>query len=152
MTRNDDIKLKPAYIWAFLKCLPLILMAIAFLMLAWWLSPFFVLFSLGTAAIAWYRMLYIRSYTYLITSELIKLNHGIFFRRLDQVEMFRIKDYVITQSLSQQFLKLMDVMLVTTDPENHSILLLGIPESAIIDIIRERVQKARQDNHIYEIN
>ena len=65
--------------------------------------------------------------------------------------MFRIKDYVITQSFLQQLFKLMDVTL-KTNPENHTIMMNGIPESNIIDTIRERVQQARQVNNIYEIS
>lgn len=152
MTPANDIELKPAYIWAFLKCLPLLLLAVTFLLLAWWLSHFFILFSLAVTGAAWYRMLYLRSYTFHVTPELIRLQHGIFSKRSDQVEMFRIKDYVVTQSFFQQFFKLMNVTLITTDMENHSVYMFGIPESDIIDTIRERVQQARQDNHIYEIN
>ncbi|WPU99115.1 PH domain-containing protein [Mucilaginibacter sp. cycad4] len=152
MTAPDNIILKPAFVWASIKCLPLILMALVFLGLARWLSPFFVLFSTGTAGLACYRLIYVRSYTYTITQELVKLQHGVFSKRADQIEMFRIKDYIVTQSFLQQLFKLMDVILKTTDPENHSIRLQGIPESDIIDIIRARVQEARRHNQIYEIN
>ncbi|WP_454801344.1 PH domain-containing protein [Mucilaginibacter phyllosphaerae] len=152
MTPVNDIELKPAYIWAFLKCFPLLLLAVTFLLLAWWLSHYFILFSLAVTGAAWYRMLYLRSYTFQITHELIRLQHGIFNKRSDLVEMFRIKDYVITQSFLQQLFKIMNVTLKTTDPENYSVDMFGIPESDIIDTIRERVQQARQDNHIYEIN
>jgi len=152
MTTTNDIELKPAYIWAFLKCVPWLLLTIAFLILAWCLSPLFILFGLTSALTAWYRLLYFRSYTYSITAELVKLRRGIFFKRADQVEMYRIKDYVVTQSFIQQVFKLMDVTLKTTDPENHVVSMLGIPASDLIDIIRDRVQQARHENHIYEIN
>jgi hypothetical protein len=46
----------------------------------------------------------------------------------------------------------MDVTLKSTDPENPVIWLRGIPESDIIDTIRDHVQDARQHNRIYEIN
>lgn len=36
----------------------------------------------------------------------------------------------------------MDVALKTTNPENYTIKMNGIPESNIIDTIRERVQHA----------
>jgi uncharacterized membrane protein YdbT with pleckstrin-like domain len=91
MTQNDDILLKPAMLFAFLKTLPLIFLAITFLLLAWWLSPYFILFSLAVCGLAWYRLLYIRSFQYLITTEYIRLTRGIFFKRVDQVEMFRVK-------------------------------------------------------------
>jgi len=68
------------------------------------------------------------------------------------LELFRIKDYIITQSLTKQIFKLMDLTLKGTDPENPVVHLVGIPESDIIDIIRERVLLARKNNNIVELN
>ena len=138
--------------FAFLKILPLILLSLVFLLLAWYLSPYFVLFSFAVLGAAWYRLLYIRSYTYLITAEVLRVTRGIFFKRTDQLEMFRIKDYIITQSFLLQLFRLMTLTLKSTDPENPVISLVGIPESDIINTIRDHVQEARKDNHIYEIN
>lgn len=152
MTQNDDILLKPTMLFAFLKTLPLIFLAITFLLLAWWLSPYFILFSLAVCGVAWYRLLYIRSFQYLITTEYIKLTRGIFFKRVDQVEMFRVKDYIITQSFILQLFRLMYLTLKSTDPENPVIQFTGIPESTITDTIRDRVQEARKNNKIYELN
>jgi uncharacterized membrane protein YdbT with pleckstrin-like domain len=152
MMQTDDILLKPAFLFAFLKSLPLTLLAVTFLLLAWWLSPYFILFSLAVCAASWYRLLYIRSYQYLITTEYIRITRGIFFKRVDQVEMYRVKDYIITQSFISQLFRLMDLTLKSTDPENPVIQLCGIPESTITDTIRDRVQQARQNNNIYELN
>ncbi|MEO6631333.1 MAG: PH domain-containing protein, partial [Mucilaginibacter sp.] len=116
MMQNDDILLRPTMLFAFLKALPLILLAITFLLLAWWISPYFILFSLSVCGVAWYRLLYIRSFRYLITAEYIRLSRGIFFKRIDQVEMFRVKDYIITQSFILQIFKLMYLTLKSTDP------------------------------------
>jgi len=152
MTHNDDILLKPARLFAFLKVLPLTLLAVTFLLLAWWLSPYFILFSLAACAAAWYRLLYIRSFGYLITAEYIRVTRGIFFKRVDQVEMFRVKDFIITQSFTLQLFNLMYLTLKSTDPENPVIQLQGIPESSITDTIRDRVLAARKNNNIYELN
>jgi hypothetical protein len=66
--------------------------------------------------------------------------------------MYRIKDYVMMQPLSLRLFRLMDLLLKSTDPENPMIWLRGIPESGIIDTIRDRVQEARKHNQIYEVN
>ena len=152
MSNNNDILLKPAIAFAFLKTVPMILLALTFLLLAWWLSPYFILFSLVVCGFAWYRLLYIRSFQYLITNEYIRLTRGIFFKRIDQLEMFRVKDYIITQSFILQLFKLMYLTLKSTDPENPIIQFQGIPESAITDTIRDRVLAARKNNNIYELN
>lgn len=139
-------------LFAFLKALPLILLAITFLLLAWWLSPYFILFGLAVCGMAWYRLLYIRSFQYLITSEYIRITRGLFFKRVDQVEMFRVKDYIITQSFLLQLCRLMYLTLKSTDPENPVFQFQGIPESTITDTIRDRVLSARKNNNIYELN
>jgi uncharacterized membrane protein YdbT with pleckstrin-like domain len=152
MTQNDDILLRPAMLFAFLKALPLLMLAITFLLLAWWLSPYFIVFSLGVSGLACYRLLYIRSFKYQVTAEYILLTQGIFFKRIDQVELFRVKDYIITQSFVMQLCKLMYLTLKSTDVENGTIRFQGIPESNIIETIRERVLEARRSNNIYELN
>lgn len=152
MTQNDDIILRPSMLFAFLKALPLITLAITFQGLSWWLSPYFIAFSLVVCGFAWYRILYIRSFQYLITYEYIRMTSGIFFKRIDQLEMFRVKDYTITQPFILQLFNLMYLTLKSTDPQNPVIQFQGIPESAITDTIRHRVLEARKTNNIYELN
>lgn len=152
MTHTDDILLRPAFLFAMLKTMPLTLLAITLLLLAWWLSPYFILFSFAVSVAVWYRIIYIRKVEYLVTTEYIRISQGIFFKRIDQLEMYRIKDYVMIQPLFLQLFRLMDLLLKSTDPENPMIWLRGIPESGIIDTIRDRVQEARKHNNIYEVN
>ncbi|MFA6082810.1 PH domain-containing protein [Mucilaginibacter sp.] len=152
MTQNDDILLRPAMLYAFFKVLPLVMLALTFLLLAWYLSPYFILFSLAICGVAWYRLLYIRSFKYLVSAEYILITKGIFFKRIDQVEMFRVKDYIITQPFILQMFKLMYLTLKSTDEENKVIRFEGIPESGILDTIRQRVLAARKNNNIYELN
>jgi uncharacterized membrane protein YdbT with pleckstrin-like domain len=152
MIKNNEILLRPAMSFAFLKILPLTLLSLTFLLLAWYLSPFFLLFSFVVMAAACYRLLYIRRCSYLITPEEIKTTSGIFFRRTDYMEMYRIKDYIVTRPFMLQVFGLMNVTLRSTDAENPVLLLSGIPASEIIETIREYVQEARKNNNIYEIN
>ena len=152
MTHTDDIIIKPAFLFAFLKALPLILLGLSLLFLAWWLSPYLILLSFVFCLAACYRFVYNRHINYLITTEYIRISQGIFLKRIDQLEMYRIKDYVMTQPFSLQLFGLMDLLIKSTDPENPMIWLRGIPESDIIDTIRDRVQEARKHNNIYELN
>ena len=152
MTNPNEIVLRPATSFALLKIMPLILLSIALLLLAWNLTPYFMLLSFIVLGAAWYRLLYIRNSTYLITPEVIRISRGIFFKRKDQLEMYRIKDYIVTQPFLLQIFGLMNLTLKSTDQENPVIWMVGIPESDIIDTIRQYVQNARKDNRIYEIN
>lgn len=152
MTTSHEFRIRPAKLFAFIKAMPFILLSLATLLLAWQLSPYFIFFSTAAAGMAWYRVIYIRKTEYLITAEIIRVSRGIFFKRIDQLEMYRIKDYVVLRPFIHQLFKIMDVMLKSTDPENPMVWLRGIPLSDLIDTIRDRVQEARKHNHIYEVN
>lgn len=152
MKERPELVLRPAALYAFLRVLPLLLLAMLFLVVAWWLFPLFIWPSLITITVAGYRFMFIRSILYLITPEVIRVRTGIFSKRLDNLEMFRIKDYTVTQPLILQVFRLMNLTLKTTDPENKSMTMTGIPVSDIIDTIRGHVQESRQHNRIFEVN
>ena len=149
---NTNIELRPAAIYAFMKCLPLIILSALILFLSYRLSASFIWLSLAASIIALYRYFYIRRLRYLITAEFIRISKGICFKRVDQVELYRIKDYIVTQPPIMQLFRLMNVVLKSTDNENPIVAMLGIPRSDLIDQLRARVQQARKNNNIYEIN
>jgi hypothetical protein len=146
------ISLRPAAVFAFFKVFPLMLCALGFLLLAWRIYPSFIWLSLFASGMVIYRFCYIRKISYLVTPEFIRISRGVFFKRIDQVDLFRVKDYVVTQSFLLQVFCLMDLELRSTDPINPIIWLRGIPHSDLVDTIRTYVQEERQHNRIYEIN
>lgn len=152
MKGPPELTLRPAALYAFLKVLPLLLAALLFLVIAWYFFIAIIWLSFFAMLAAWYRFLYTWSTIYLITPEFIRIRTGIFSKRLDSLEMYRIKDYVIYQPFILQVFHLMNLTLKTTDPENKTVVLTGIPVSDIVDTIRDHVQEARLHNRIFEIN
>lgn len=146
------LELRPAAIFAFFKVFPFLVCSAGFLFLAWRLWPAFIFLSFACLLLALYRYWYIRTIYYLVTPEIIRIRRGICFKRTDQVELFRVKDFVQTQSLFMQLFRLMDLCLKSTDPVNPIIWLRGIPAFDLVDILRERVQEARGHNQIVELN
>jgi uncharacterized membrane protein YdbT with pleckstrin-like domain len=149
---NNELLLRPAMRFALLKIFPLLVLSLSCLLLAWYISSAFIWFGIGFSVFAWYRVCYIRNSRYLITPEFIRISRGVFFKRVELLEMFRIKDYIITRPWLLQIMGLMHVTLKSTDPENPIIWMIGIPHTEIIDTIRKYVQNARKSNHIYEIS
>jgi uncharacterized membrane protein YdbT with pleckstrin-like domain len=149
---ETDIQLKPSAIFAFFKVTPFILCAIAFAWLANRYYPLLIGLSLFSILFGIYRYIFIRQVIYLVTPEYIRITRGLFLKQIDTVELFRVKDYSITEPFFMQLFKLMDLHLKTTDPENPILWLRGIPQSDIIDTIRQRVLQSRQHNRIFEIN
>ena len=60
--------------------------------------------------------------------------------------------HIVTRNLLMQLFGLMNLTLLTTDLTGPVIILRGIPKSDLPDIIRERVQRARQNSKIVELN
>jgi uncharacterized membrane protein YdbT with pleckstrin-like domain len=152
METNEIIQLRPAGIFAFIKIFPLILCTFGFLLLAWRCFPFLIWLSIISTSMAFYRFIYIRNIRYEVGPEIIRITRGILFKRTDQVELYRLKDYIVFRPFLLQLLGLMDLQLKGTDPENPVLWLRGIPKSDIVDVIRGYVQGARGHNQIYEIN
>ena len=148
----EVIVIRPATIFAFIKIFPLILAAFGFLFLAARYFPLLVWLSIAIMLFVWYRYIFIRRTLYEITPEVIRFSRGVFFRRTDMIEMYRIKDYILTRPFIFQIFGIMDLTLKTTDPENPIVWLRGIPVSDLVDVIREHVQETRRHNRIYEIN
>jgi len=149
---KQGLVIKPQPIFAFIKTFPLVLVVAGFTYLAFQFFACLIWLSLAVTVLACYRYFYIRHIDYILTSEILRISRGIFFKRIDQVELYRIKDYVLTQPPLLQVFSLMDLMLKTTDPENSIIWLRGIPLSNLVDILRDRVQEARLHSKIVEIN
>lgn len=151
-TPHETLLIQPAAVFAFIRISGYLFIAIAALLLAWRYWPVMTWLSLIAMLIAAYRYSYIRNIQYLITSQYLQICQGLFFKRVDTVELFRIKDYVLTQPLWMQIFRLMDLKLKTTDPENHALWLRGIPLSDLVETLRERVLSTRRINGIYELN
>lgn len=149
---QEYIIFRPAISYAVWKAALLIGLSLAFLVLAWTLSPLFVFGSLATVLAAVYRIAYLRSFRYEMTPACIRFSAGLLFRRTDVLEYYRIKDYIQTQSLVMQLLGLMNLTLKGTDPETPVVTLTGIPVSDLVDELRERVQADRASNRMIEIN
>jgi len=143
MEPPEIIQLRPAGIFAFIKIFPMAICAIGFLLMAWRFFPFLIWLSLMCTLLTFYRFIYIRNIRYELSAEIIRVTRGLFFKRIDQVELFRVKDYVLTQPFLLQIFSLMDLELKSTDPVNPVIRLRGIPYSDLVDTIRTHVQEAR---------
>lgn len=147
-----DFLIKPSPIFALIKIFPLLLLTTFFLVIATKYCPSMIWISILLGLFSLYRLIYIRHVIYLVTTQYIRVSRGLFFKRVDTIELFRVKDYIVTEPFLLQLFRLMDVHLKTTDPENPILWITGIPQSDLIDIIRSRVLETRKRNVIYELN
>lgn len=149
---NTIYELRPSPMYALVKIFPLLCLSLFLLPIAYCFGSYLVIGALTLTLVAVYKYLRIYTIRYLISPEVLRIRNGIFFRRIDSMELFRIKDYMITQPFWMQLYGLMNFRLFTTDDTNREITLTGIPYSDLADNIRELVQQARLKNRIIEIS
>jgi hypothetical protein len=95
-----------------------------------------------------------RNSYYRLTSRRLFLTTGIFHRRVDQVELVRIKDLFMRQTLVGSWLDLGTVILISSEQTLPKAVLLGIEEpQRVRDLIwhhtrLERDQRTSEVNHV----
>ena len=80
-----------------------------------------------------------RCTTYELTTERLMKSSGVFSRRLDNLELYRVRDYTILQPFLMRILGLGNLHLVTSDAANPELSIEAVKE---IEIIREQLRKA----------
>ena len=80
-----------------------------------------------------------RCTTYELTTERLMKSSGVFSRRLDNLELYRVRDYTILQPFFLRILGLGNLHLVTSDAANPE---LAIEAVKGIEVIREQLRKA----------
>lgn len=107
------------------------------------------LVSVPRAAVSFHRLRRIR---YRVGEEQLVCERGLFCRRVDYMELYRIVDFQEHQSLLQQLCGLKTVVILSTDRNSPKLDLIGIRRgNDIVAIIRERVEINKRKKGIYEI-
>lgn len=156
------ISLKPSLLYAFLDSfkyfvLSLVLMGSAKLISAYlpMIIPYMIylyIFSLIPLLLAARNIIYWCVVKYEVNQNQIKFSRGIFNYKIDYLELYRIKDFETQQPLLLRMFKLMNLTLATSDQSHPTLVLQGIPESNLPDIIRDLVQKSRTKNRVLEVD
>ena len=97
--------------------------------------------SLFLLLVLLYRFIYLRRIRYRVGEEQLVSEHGIFIRRVDYMELYRIVDFQEHQSLLQQICGLKTVRILSMDRNTPRLDLIGVRcGNDIVAIIRERVE------------
>ena len=136
--------------------LPLLLLCISGLIYAGMDGmPFaeFVLIIVGIISLMLlYSFCYLRKIKYLIGSEQLVVEHGIFQRKVDYLELYRIVDFNEHQTFMQQLFSMKTITIFSGDRSTPSLDIIGVKaNNQIVPMIRERVIISRRNNSIYEI-
>lgn len=99
-----------------------------------------------------YVFVYLRRMEYRINSEQLIMEHGVFTRRSDYLELYRIVDFNEHRTILQQICGLKTITIYSGDRSNPKLAIIGVKNDLdLVSLIRERVEYNKQRKGIYEI-
>jgi uncharacterized membrane protein YdbT with pleckstrin-like domain len=110
--------------------------------------------ALASAAIlpilyALWRFIKTNSRHYTVTTERVRIREGILSKTTNEVELYRVRDYVLVEPLSMRLFGLADIVLATDDQINPSVTFKAIPGAqALKDQIRQHVEVCRDKKRV----
>jgi uncharacterized membrane protein YdbT with pleckstrin-like domain len=113
-------------------------------LLFWLVIPIFI--------IVW-KWLVVKTTTYEITTERLKTRYGILSKKLDELELYRVRDYKLEQPLFLRIFGLGNIILVTSDKSHPLITLRAIPNGERLrDQLRSAVEACRDKKRVREVD
>lgn len=114
-----------------------VLVAIVGFML--WLTLFFSYLSL-------------MSWSWQIGTDTIRSQNGIFSKRVNFIELYRVVDYSESQTFAQRCLGMKTVEILSTDRTEPSLRIVGVPSRMnLIEQIRKLVEDCKNEKKIFEV-
>jgi len=85
--------------------------------------------TLGFAAI--YYLLRAQSVLYKVTTKRVMVERGILSKRLEQVDVYRIKDFVVDRPFGQRLMGTGNILLLTMDPTTQTVNLQNLKTDVV---------------------
>jgi uncharacterized membrane protein YdbT with pleckstrin-like domain len=113
-------------------------------LLCWLVVPIFY---------AVWRWLVLKNIRYELTTERLKLREGVLNKRLDEIELYRVRDYTLEQPLLIRIFGLSNITLGTADPSQPVVVLRAIADGErVLDQLRRHVEDARVKKRVLPLD
>jgi membrane protein YdbS with pleckstrin-like domain len=107
--------------------------------------------ALTVAGVVWFLWIHFhrRSIHVHITTQTIDVERGIFGRTIDSLQLWRVRDIELDQSVTERLLGISRIRIVAHDTTQPSLVLVGVPGSRqLFDQIRDAIAIARQSRNV----
>ncbi|MGH8667764.1 MAG: PH domain-containing protein [Burkholderiales bacterium] len=117
---------------------------VLWLLLCWLVIPLLILL---------WQWLVIRNTVYELTSERLKLRSGVLNKELDEVELYRVRDYKLEQPFFLRLFGLGNITMQTSD-RSHPVLTLRAVRSGerLYEQLRQAVEQSRAKKGVRELD
>jgi uncharacterized membrane protein YdbT with pleckstrin-like domain len=113
-------------------------------LLCWLVIPLFI--------ILW-RWLEVRNTRYELSTERLKIRHGVINKKMDELELYRVRDYKFDQPFFLRMFSLGNILLTTADRSNPSVTLRAIRDGeSLREQIRNAVEACRVAKRVREVD
>jgi uncharacterized membrane protein YdbT with pleckstrin-like domain len=110
----------------------------------WLIFPLFI--------ILW-KWLVIKCTKYELTNQRLKKQYGVLNKKIDELELYRIKDYKLDQPFFLRLFSLGNIVLKTSDKSHPTVIIPAVSESAELrEKIRSLVENLRDQKRIREVD
>ncbi len=148
-----EIQMKPEKIYAAFFFIPQIFIAVLTTICAIYFNrALLLLISLLFLLLGYYKYLLVLSSSYYLTDQQLIIERGVFTRRVNYLELYRIKDILVNQSFLMKTIGLMNITLLSFDSAESVLILKGIKVSGVPQSIRNHVQECRQRNKVLTVD
>jgi uncharacterized membrane protein YdbT with pleckstrin-like domain len=110
--------------------------------------------ALVIPAVMWLARWWVtRCTTYELTSQRFRIRTGVLNRRVDELELYRVKDYAMEQPFLLRLVGLGHVTMITSDATNPQVAMKAIPDvEAVREKLRAAVQSERDRKRVRELD
>ncbi len=96
-----------------------------------------------------WKWILVRSRVYEVTTERIRVRTGIFSKRTDELELYRVTDNTLVEPFWLRVFQAGNIVLRTSDDSNPEVTLEAVPDaSALRDEIRKHVEICRERKRV----
>ena len=127
------------HFWYYLFCVLLIIAALVGIPFTGGLSAIGIVVPFGMWLVRWWMT---KTTAYELTTQRLKISSGILNRKLDELELFRVKDYSMNQPFFLRMVSLGNLTLVTSDASSPTVNIRAIPN---VEDVREKLRTAVQN-------
>ena len=93
-----------------------------------------------------------KSIKFRVSNTVIEYERGLLSKRIDVVQLWRVKDVVYKQSLVDRILSIAHIAIVTSDATNPNFEIVGMPASRqLFEQLRDSIEIQRQAKNVYGV-
>jgi len=110
----------------------------------WLIFPLFM--------ILW-KWLTVKNTKYELTTQRLRTRHGILNKKIDELELYRVRDYKLDQPLFLRLFSLGNIILITSDKSHPQVILTALPNGEELkEQLRTFIEECRSKKRVMEVD